>query len=69
MQITTLQFDYAYDLWRFKMKVEIDQVEIDFIHNTFIGVLTKEQVELAITQYNAHLLENNATSAPGDGES
>ncbi|RYF85649.1 MAG: hypothetical protein EON98_06000 [Chitinophagaceae bacterium] len=55
MQDTTLQFKTANDLWNFKMKIDLSEMEINFNNNTLLSQFSPEQIALAIEEFKAHV--------------
>ncbi|HYO22378.1 MAG TPA: hypothetical protein VER36_08215 [Flavisolibacter sp.] len=56
MKNVLLRFDSLLDLWCFKQKARLTQVEIVAEKNLLIGELNESMVQLAIRKYHAQLM-------------
>jgi hypothetical protein len=56
MKNVLLRFDSLLNLWCFKQKAQLTQVEIVAGKNLLIGELSEALVSLAILNYNAQLM-------------
>jgi hypothetical protein len=57
MDTTTLVFNSAFDLWRYKQDCKLRNLEIDFDKCSLAGVFSKEDIDKAVNEFNAKIIE------------
>ena len=58
MQKVTLQFQSAYDLWKYKQVCKLRNIEVNFNTYTLNGNFGQEDIDLAVKDYKAKVLAN-----------
>ena len=56
LQKTTLRFPSAYSLWKFKQVCQVRHLEVDFDSYKLTGEFQKEDIEKAIKEFSASIL-------------
>jgi hypothetical protein len=51
MELATLQFQTAIDLWNFRLEIAVNVFEMNLKHKTLICKCNEQQVKIAIEKY------------------
>ena len=61
MHEDVLHFISVQDLWKFKMKINASELEINLGYKTLLGPLRNEEIELAVNEFKACIKQKPAT--------
>ena len=57
MQNETIVFPRAYYLWKYKEAYRVRHFKVNFIMYTLVGIFKKEDIEVAVNDYKARLIQ------------